>query len=478
VVHSSLMSGHLRRTVRIALVATLAVGVWLFASRGPSRPRWMWTWREAGEVQWGAPHFVLAMRDTLVVGAEINRPRVGWVVRVVGLDAASGRERWRWESSAIVEPHYGINQIKSLPDGAVVVAFAINKGAPAPHPDLVCLEGATGKLRWQWRRAEGVRWAFIAPELHVCAADGVLITTYPQVGPKELACILQWHDPATGAVRWVRGDGSEPPAFEYADHVARLAGGDLVLAGHGATATGEKYDLVTRVESATGRSVWENRVAPESVSPWHDLHLVTSASDEIFAAALCEDQAHAQSLRATQWSPEDGRQLWSGRVALESEMTVPPNLITTVHGRALHVVTNQSFIADHFSFAKMRRNPRNPRAWREVRHDGVAWQHSFHADDGKYLGATRLGPLPRQGDGFSTGRWESDGALFLAGIWDEGAPVETLRRATGSKRVTMRALFRPFAHGWSNYLPLPDGRIAGSGQDASGPEPVWWIAAW
>ncbi len=135
----------------------------------------------------------------------------------------------------------------------------------------------------------------------------------------------------------------------------------------------------------------------------------------------------------------------------------------------------------------MCRNPLNRQAWQRVEFASVAWMHCFDASKGSLLSSERLGDVFDLPNSFTTGGWQPDGSLFAAGIEaprDGNPAVTTLRWPAGEfvpglpPRVHRREFARPFTNGACNYFSLPDGRVAGSGEDESSGEAVWWVAVW
>jgi outer membrane protein assembly factor BamB len=144
---------------------------------------------------------------------------------VVCYDRATGKQRWQFTHPAHFKqaPNMGGNGPRATPtiaDGDVFSLGALG--------DLVCLDGATGKPRWQVNilkdnDAQNVMWGMTGSPLVV----GGNVIVNPGVDPANNAGkAVAAYDRKTGAKVWAAGD---KPAGYSSPQLAKLAGVDLIL---------------------------------------------------------------------------------------------------------------------------------------------------------------------------------------------------------------------------------------------------------
>ena len=212
---------------------TLAIGATDFAryrgpngdgvtQSGPLAPDWTTLatkalWRQ----KCGGGYSGFAVAGNVAVTLEQRRQEEA----VVCYDRATGKQRWQFTHPALFKqtPNMGGNGPRSTPtiaDGDVYSLGAMG--------DFVCLDGATGKPRWQVNilkdnDAQNVMWGMTGSPLIV----GGNVIVNPGVNPaNNVGKAVAAYDRKTGAKVWAAGD---KPAGYSSPQLAKLAGIDVIL---------------------------------------------------------------------------------------------------------------------------------------------------------------------------------------------------------------------------------------------------------
>jgi outer membrane protein assembly factor BamB len=99
---------------------------------------------------------------------------------LIGVDAGTGQERWRYTTSG----SYGIEHIATSDGGVYIIVGSADNGSP-----LVAIDPQSGAVRWE---ATGYRWPIGAP-------TGLVVANQP---PTDDASQLLALDATTGVWRW------------------------------------------------------------------------------------------------------------------------------------------------------------------------------------------------------------------------------------------------------------------------------------
>jgi outer membrane protein assembly factor BamB len=193
------------------------------------RPRW--TYRT------GPNAFIRALGDGWVVVAADYGP-------LIGLDLATGRERWRFELASLQAAEYGTIAGDTLFIGTSFTA----EGALDP-PVVYALDLATGRQRWRTVLDRGTDLQWAAP---VVDGGQVLVADTPSHEGSAPTSHLHALDAGTGRVRW--------KADLHANQQGFFAEPPVVADGLVYVATASRRLLALEVDS--GREVWRERGFP------------------------------------------------------------------------------------------------------------------------------------------------------------------------------------------------------------------------
>ena len=193
--------------------------------------RLRWTYRT------GPNAFIRALGDGWVVVAADYGP-------LIGLDLATGRERWRFELPSLQAAEYG-----TIDGGTLFIGTSHPSEGDLNAPVVYALDLATGRQRWRGVLDRGTDLQWAAP---VVDGGQVLVADTLSHEGSALTSHLHALDAGTGRVRWKadlqagqQGFFAEPPV---------VAGG-LV---HVATAS----RMLLTIEADSGREVWRERGFP------------------------------------------------------------------------------------------------------------------------------------------------------------------------------------------------------------------------
>lgn len=193
--------------------------------------RLRWTYRT------GPNAFIRALGDGWVVVAADYGP-------LVGLDLATGRERWRFELASLQAAEYGTIAGDTLFIGTSFTA----EGALDP-PVVYALDLATGRQRWRTVLDRGTDLQWAAP---VVDGGQVLVADTPSHEGSAPTSHLHALDAGTGRVRW--------KADLHANQQGFFAEPPVVADGLVYVATASRRLLALEVDS--GREVWRERGFP------------------------------------------------------------------------------------------------------------------------------------------------------------------------------------------------------------------------
>jgi eukaryotic-like serine/threonine-protein kinase len=194
----------------------------------------------------------------------------GWVIvapdygPLIGLDLATGTERWRFELASGQAAEYGT----IAGDTLVIGTSFSSEGALAP-PVVYALDLATGRQRWRSVLDRGTDLQWAAP-----VVDGGQVLVADTLSHEGSAPTSHLHalDAGTGQVRW--------KADLHADQQGFFAEPPVVAGGLVYVATASRALLALEVDS--GREVWRARGFPV-VAGVRD-GLVIAAIDDRLAA--------------------------------------------------------------------------------------------------------------------------------------------------------------------------------------------------
>lgn len=193
--------------------------------------RLRWTYRT------GPNAFIRALGDGWVVVAADYGP-------LIGLDLATGRERWRFELASLQAAEYGTIAGDTLFIGTSFTA----EGALDP-PVVYALDLATGRQRWRTVLDRGTDLQWAAP---VVDGGQVLVADTPSHEGSAPTSHLHALDAGTGRVRW--------KADLHANQQGFFAEPPVVADGLVYVATASRRLLALEVDS--GREVWRERGFP------------------------------------------------------------------------------------------------------------------------------------------------------------------------------------------------------------------------
>ncbi len=251
----------------------------------------------------GAGHAGIAVAGNSAVTVE---QRQGDEV-VVCYDRSTGKERWAYSYPARFSQSetMGGDGPRTTPTVAGGDVFALGAAG-----DLVCLDGATGKPRWQVNiladnGAANAQWGMAGSPL----VHGNLVIVNPGVDPKNNANqAVAAYDRATGKKVWAKG--SKPAAYASPQAVT-LGGVEQVLVFDEAGLGG--YDLTD------GRELWRH--------PWRtDMGMncaqpVVVGPDRVFVSSEKSNGCAVGEVRkdGNEWKP---REVWRTR-ALSARFCSP-----------------------------------------------------------------------------------------------------------------------------------------------------------
>jgi outer membrane protein assembly factor BamB len=190
-----------------------------------------------GALRWthrsGPNAFVTAIGDGMVVVAPQYGP-------LIGLDLATGRERWRFELAEDQGPESGV-----VAGGTLFVGTSFPAEGAVDPPVVYALELASGRQRWRAVLDPGTDLQWAAP-----VVDGGQVLVADTLSHERSAPASHLHalDTATGRRRWA-ADLHAPAQGFFADPPV-LAGGLAYLP----TASGKLLAVDTRA----GREVWRD----------------------------------------------------------------------------------------------------------------------------------------------------------------------------------------------------------------------------
>jgi outer membrane protein assembly factor BamB len=193
--------------------------------------RLRWTYRT------GPNAFIRAVGDGWVVVAADYGP-------LIGLDLATGRERWRFELASLQAAESGTIAGDTLFIGTSFTA----EGALDP-PVVYALDLATGRQRWRTVLDRGTDLQWAAP---VVDGGQVLVADTPSHEGSAPTSHLHALDAGTGRVRW--------KADLHANQQGFFAEPPVVADGLVYVATASRRLLALEVDS--GREVWRERGFP------------------------------------------------------------------------------------------------------------------------------------------------------------------------------------------------------------------------
>jgi outer membrane protein assembly factor BamB len=219
-----------------------AAGALVVAASGHDAPARVRAYdARTGKLRWtyrtGPNAFIRALGDGWVIVAADYGP-------LIGLDLATGRERWRFELASLQGAEYGTIAGDTLFIGTSFTA----EGALDP-PVIYALDLATGRQRWRTVLDRGTDLQWAAP-----VVDGGQVLVADTLSHEGSAPTSHLHalDAGTGRVRWKadlhagqQGFFAEPPV---------VAGGLVYVA------TASRTLLALEVDS--GQEVWRERGFP------------------------------------------------------------------------------------------------------------------------------------------------------------------------------------------------------------------------
>jgi outer membrane protein assembly factor BamB len=193
--------------------------------------RLRWTYRT------GPNAFVRAVGDGWVIVAPDFGP-------LIGLDLATGRQRWRFELASLQAAEYG-----TIAGDILFIGTSFTSEGAVDPPVVYALDLATGRQRWRTVLDRGTDLQWAAP-----VVDGGQVLVADTLSHEGSAPTSHLHalDAGTGRVRWKadlhagqQGFFAEPPV---------VAGGLIYVA----TASRRLLAL----DAASGREVWQERGFP------------------------------------------------------------------------------------------------------------------------------------------------------------------------------------------------------------------------
>ena len=190
-----------------------------------------------GALRWahhtGPNAFITAVGDGTVVVAPQYGP-------LIGLDLATGRERWRFQLAEDQGPESGV-----IADGTLFVGTSFPSEGAVDPPVVYALEVATGRQRWRAVLDPGTDLQWAAP---VVDGGQVLVADTLSHDGSAPASHLHALDTATGQRRWT-ADLHAPTQGFFAQGPV-VAGGLAYLP----TASGQ----LLAVDTGSGREVWRD----------------------------------------------------------------------------------------------------------------------------------------------------------------------------------------------------------------------------
>jgi outer membrane protein assembly factor BamB len=288
----------------------------------------------ARDVRTGAPRWAAKVTNDAVDGANLVA-RAGVVVApivlsTVGLDAATGRELWRYRAP----PDTALGSL-GLPGQVVLTRIDADEETvyiPAWGASVSAVDLQTGVLRWVWQPGQAptdtaAAGRFRSGSMGVrVSGESVFATAWhylTELGGRSEAWVIAL-DRATGRERWraVLPVGGQGVLIDGAPAVY----GNLVIA---TARAGETYAL----DGATGAIVWQFAASGRTPS--------TQAQPEMYGDAVYIDGGdhHIYALRAS-----DGAVLW--RAAIETQATtdllVTERRVVFPEGRYLNVLDRRT----------------------------------------------------------------------------------------------------------------------------------------
>ena len=215
-----------------------------------------------GELRWvhrtGPNAFVTAVGDGWVVVAPQYGP-------LIGLDLATGKERWRFELAEGQGPESGTIAGDTL---FVGTSFP-SEGAVGP-PVVYALELASGRQRWRAVLDRGTDLQWAAP-----VVDGGQVLVADTLSHEGSAPASHLHalDAGTGQVRW-KADLHAPTQGFFAE-------GPVVAGGLAYLATASR--MLLAVDTRSGREVWRDESGFPAIAGVRDGLLIALIGDRLVA---------------------------------------------------------------------------------------------------------------------------------------------------------------------------------------------------
>ena len=242
-----------------------------------------------GELRWahrtGPNAFVTAVGDGWVVVAPQYGP-------LIGLDLATGKERWRFELAEGQGPESGTIAGDTL---FVGTSFP-SEGAVGP-PVVYALELASGRQRWRAVLDRGTDLQWGAP-----VVDGVQVLVADTLSHEGSAPASHLHalDAETGQRRW-KADLHAPQQGFFAE-------GPVVAGGLAYLATASR--MLLAVDTRSGREVWRDESGFPLVAGARDGLLIAMIGDRLVAfdpaTGTRQWQTTIGSGAGEQWAVLDG----------------------------------------------------------------------------------------------------------------------------------------------------------------------------
>ncbi len=208
--------------------------------------------------------------------------------RISCLDAATGKEVWKYEYPEALAPKYYSGGCSATPTvDAGKVYFASKSGK------VFCLDAATGKEVWKKEFGKKVpTWGFSSSAL--IHGKAVIFN----VGAAGLA-----YDKATGSELWSSGDD----ACGYATPVPFTHGGKAALALFA-------KDTLTAVSAADGKPLWS--------SPWKTEHDINAADPVISGERAFITSGYGHGCSLVDFSGKEPKTVWENK-EMRSQMSGP-----------------------------------------------------------------------------------------------------------------------------------------------------------
>ena len=219
-----------------------AAGDLVVAATGHERPARVRAYDgRTGQLRWtyrtGPNAFIRAIGDGWVIVAPDYGP-------LIGLDLATGRQRWRFELASGQAAEYG-----TIAGGTLFIGTSFTTEGAVDPPVVYALDPATGQQRWRTVLDRGTDLQWAAP---VVIGGPVLVADTLSHEGSAPTSHLHALDPATGRVRW--------KADLHANQQGFFAEPPVVAGGLVYVATASRRLLA--LEVASGREVWQQRGFP------------------------------------------------------------------------------------------------------------------------------------------------------------------------------------------------------------------------